>query len=116
MFSRGLYFLLCSLIFQFEAVARKSFFKFRVLSMNLYLLVKELERKRCIKQALLDDAWTSNLIVEVSHKLITVFLTVIFAVQLSFKIIMKYLATILLEGFFTLQATKTSTRKARNLR
>ena len=61
MFSRGLYFLLCSLIFQFDAVARTSFFKYRVLSMNLYLLVKELERKRWIKQDLLYDAWTSNL-------------------------------------------------------
>ena len=27
MFSRGLYFLLCSLIFQFDAVAQTSFFK-----------------------------------------------------------------------------------------
>ena len=41
MFSHGFYFLLCSLIVQFDAVARTSFFKYRVSSMNLYLLVKE---------------------------------------------------------------------------
>ena len=39
--SRGFYFLLCSLIVQFDAVAGTSFFKYRVSSMNLYLLVRE---------------------------------------------------------------------------
>ena len=52
MFSHGFYFLLCSLIFQFDEVAWTSFSKYQVSSMNMYLLVKERSEERWIKQDL----------------------------------------------------------------